>query len=961
MPDRNRITPRVANLIIAGAVIGMQPSAACAQTDRPSAANRLVRTWDFEDRIVNGFIASFPQDWYSGNPMPPLPERAGFPFWNEPGFSTVHSVSGSHSLRLPTRGGSTSVRLARSTLVVMPGSDYLITAMVRTDDLEHARARMVAQYVRSVVQIDPRTGERYTGYEPIEQTRVQTPLLRTNGQWKPIQLRIDAHPEAEFLEIELLLLQPELFLDELRVSPEPHIHTQANPALPSDPRSKRLPHEVIKEDLAGSVSFDDVSVYQMPRLELRTSVDGNFITAPNRPELILQVMDLTGEPLRAELRLYDLDGRIITTRSFRSAELATPLRWPLDIDRYGWYRATLEVSNPEGLVAQAYTQFVYMPQPGPLDREEARRFGIVAEDLKREQLELLPGIVESLRTGSIWINIWGNDELGASVGSRQFGSVPSAFEDAIDKMLEARQDITFVLGGAPIGVSRVAGVDPSATLDLFDREQQIWSASLEPLLTRFGERIARWQIAPTGSDQAFWMDDPTPGIERIHAYMTRLVPRPRVILPWQATHMLPEWLRQPSGHNATTQLTMTLPAEVPASAIPQLASFWPEGNAATLVLDVPDRDLHGRRTVAIELSQRLALAWHAGIPRLAIHSPWLWREPRDAAQHYDGLMPYEGQWLPEIEAPVWRTFAQSLSSQQPAGEFFSSDGTRVLIGKPRGAARGTGVLIAWNEHAPADRASLRAYLGDGPITIVDPFGNATTVEATSGLHEIPLGEMPLIIEGINAELALLRAGLRIEPSFIPSRAMRHELEITVTNPYNGSISGRIRFNEPANWSFAPRVLHFSARRGEQVRVPFSIELGIGEEAGPRFIEAELELVADKQYPVMRLPIRVELGLQDIMLTPNYRLAPGPDGRLDTIIVEALVTNTSQQTLSLEATIIAPGLPGQSAPVSSLEPGDSVVRRFVLPGAAELLRGKQVRVSIREQNGSGRINRTLDVR
>ena len=95
------------------------------------------------------------------------------------------------------------------------------------------------------------------------------------------------------------------------------------------------------------------------------------------------------------------------------------MTWVPPITEYGWYRAALDVESDQGLVAQAYTQFVYLSPEGPLDREEIRRFGVIAETLTREQLPLLATVVRALRTGSIWIDIWGDDELGASTGARR--------------------------------------------------------------------------------------------------------------------------------------------------------------------------------------------------------------------------------------------------------------------------------------------------------------------------------------------------------------------------------------------------------------------------------------------------------------------------------------------------------------------------------------------------------------
>lgn len=957
---RNRLGHLVPPLI-ASAALACLAGEAIGQSDRPSAANRLVKVWDFEDRVINGFIADFPQDWFSGNPAPPQPERPGFPFWNKPGFSSEHAASGESCVVLPTKGGSTSVRLARSALVVMPGSDYLVTARVRTDGLVHARAQITTRYVRSTVEINPRTGDRTTGYVPIDETTVESSLILSEGEWTPIQLRVDAHPEAEFLEIELLLLQPEQFLAELRDAPVAEQAQPTNPALVPPARDGRLIHEVIREDRSGSVSFDTVAVYQMPRLELRTTVAGNYIVAPQKPELVLQVFDLTGEPLRAELSVYDLDGNVIASDSFRGTDLSAPVTWVPPITEYGWYRAALDVESDQGLVAQAYTQFVYLSPEGPLDREEIRRFGVIAETLTREQLPLLATVVRALRTGSIWIDIWGDDELGASTGARRFGGSPSEFETAIDRLLEARQDVTFVLGSVPEGVARTAGVDEGATLELFRRDAEIWAPSLEPLLTRFGERVVRWQIGPTGSDDAFWSEQLDPTLDQITGVLERLVPRPAVVVPWDATQAVDDRLRIVESSADSERLTIELSQRVPTTAIEELAAFWPADDGTTLVIETPRREVFGRRAIAIDLTKRGALAWFAGVPRLAIYEPWVWREPRSAAEHDDGLMPYDGQWLPEIESVVWRTLSQTLAAQEPAGEFQTVDGVRVLIGRPRGAARTGGVLVAWNDFAKTEDAMIRAYLAEGPVRVTDPFGNQRVVEPVDGLHQIQLGQMPLLIEGVNADLALMRAGMRIAPRDVPSRAMVHQLELVLKNPYPGGISGRVRLIDPERWGFTPRVIPFSARRGEEIRLPFTIELGLGEEAGTRPIEAELELVADREYPVMRVPLLIDLGLESVELNPAYRFAPGQDGQLTTLIVEALVTNTSQDVISLEAIALAPGFQSQTAPISSLEPGDSVVKRFVFFDAADALRGEWVRVSVREQAGSGRLNRTLEIR
>ena len=51
---RNRLGHLVPPLI-ASAALACRAGEASGQSDRPSAANRLVKVWDFEDRVINGF------------------------------------------------------------------------------------------------------------------------------------------------------------------------------------------------------------------------------------------------------------------------------------------------------------------------------------------------------------------------------------------------------------------------------------------------------------------------------------------------------------------------------------------------------------------------------------------------------------------------------------------------------------------------------------------------------------------------------------------------------------------------------------------------------------------------------------------------------------------------------------------------------------------------------------------
>lgn len=117
-----------------------------AQMDRPEAARRTVKSWDFEGDA--GLFEPVPPGWFRAQDNPNTGRvRPGFPAFNAAILDAEVAASGRFSMRLPTRGGSTSLTLAAGVLPAIPDGDYSVVARVRTQGLEHARARIVAWFL----------------------------------------------------------------------------------------------------------------------------------------------------------------------------------------------------------------------------------------------------------------------------------------------------------------------------------------------------------------------------------------------------------------------------------------------------------------------------------------------------------------------------------------------------------------------------------------------------------------------------------------------------------------------------------------------------------------------------------------------------------------------------------------------------------------------------------------------
>ena len=895
----------------------------------PRAASRIPAAWNFDNRITDeGIIIPFPIGWVSNNVAPPMTPRHGFPFFNEPGYSDEAAYSGTHSLKLPTRGGSTSVALAAGLLPAMPGADYIAFARVHTRGLQHARVRLVARYTDANPN-DPTAYDHALGTE-----RASEPIISEHG-WTELRVNLPARETASYIQLELQLLQPEQRL-----------------------RGPRLRHESLPEDVNGAAYFDDVAVFQTPRLTLRTNSPVNMIESPTPVELHTEIRDLAGEDLHARLWIWDMHGQLVHSERFPISTNAPRRKLTPSLPRFGWYRATLAVRNDHAAIGVRSVDFIWLsPDTNGFSRDPTR-FGVVAENLTTGELAELPNALDALRVGAAAVAAWGEHS----------GRRAAVFDEAVDAILNKQIELTFVLSRTPEELAHSAKLDRSEVLAMLAGDPAIWLRSLTPILSVYGERVLRWQIGHTAGDEAVRTARATRADNNIDKNGTSaetlnrqlqgaadairdLVPSAQLVLPWPADHTLDPLLNaQGQGLSAAMFLRNDLPAETVGS----LAAQWPPSIDTALVLHPIDPEIFGRAGSTEDLARRATLAWEARVQRISVTKPWHWQD------HHSTPDPDDGEIVPAPAAAVWRTLASALAGHDAAARLPTGPDSTVILGTPAGKGS-TGVLVGWSDLTKRRPATLSAYLGEGHITATDLFGNPVPVTFDDGIHTVQLGRLPVIVEGVDAALLDFWSKLRFEPRRIDSRAERRQVDLVVTNPWNERITGAIRLAEPESWAFQPRVLDFGLDPGEEIRLPVSLALGVGEETGPRTVSAELIVQAGPaRHGPITVPVPTTLGLQGVEMNASYRLARGSSGILDVVIVSVLVTNTGTSPLTVEAYARAPGHRAESAPISAIPPGDSDTATFIFTDAHDTLIGGYVRAGLRELVGTGRLNRTLRI-
>jgi len=886
----------LAGLLFAGLV-----RSADAQPDRPEGSRRQVRIWDFEDAPEHG--EPIPIDWFRAQDSPPLRPRPTFPSWNVPSLDESVAAGGRFSVRLPTRGGSASLMLSTGVVAAIPDGDYIISAQARTDQLRHARARLVAWFLDENLA-------RIPGSESFSE-----PVI-SEGQWTTLEAQLRGDQRSSWIQIELQLLQP---------------RDQGGQS------AKSL--EVEAEDFRGSAWFDDVTIYQTPRVNLRAAAPAGIFVGAERPTLLMLVRDLTGENLSVQTSVYDLDGRLVQRVVTPAPPMGRESSFVPNLPAFGWYRATIRVTSGAVVIGERAADLLWVPDPAPMNRESRQSFALVAERLTPRQRDKLPALLERVQTGAVTLAAW--DE------STRPSPTPEELRPlarVIDRLVDDGQEITFSLALVPEELARQARVDRDDPLPIFQRKGDEWQPSLDALLSRFGERVRRWQFGPSGSGLPFRNPSLAAHVETAQGKLRRLVPRPLIAVPWRLEQAPPPLLSSQDAQPIET-LSLWWPPAIPAHSIGQYMEAWPSALQTRLVIETLDERVYGRAGAVIDLARRAALAWQAGITHIALSEPWRFDEKHA-----------EADFQPRAVLGAWRTLAEALGGRRIVGELSVAQGVTALIA--RGAD--SSALIAWNDSAPADKAVIRGHLGPGPITVRDLFGNRSPVEPSpAGDHSIELGDAPIIIEGVDVELLQFRAAMRIEPHFIPARAERHRVELVIENPWPIGITGRLRIAEPGDWTILPRVMPINLAPGATARLPIDLSFNVGEEAGTLQVLAEVDLRAGIVYPLQRLPLSLEIGLPSVELIPSFRYERISASRTD-VLVMVRVINLTDKPLTLQAFAQAPGFKSFDAPISDLAAGASITRFFRFENGGARLKGRSIRVGLREQDGSGRLNKTIAI-
>ncbi|MEX0776378.1 MAG: hypothetical protein WD042_11795 [Phycisphaeraceae bacterium] len=919
-----------------GLVLGIFASATGAQTvppavaaDQPVELRRLIRRFDFEER-KGGNFEDMPRHWFAigreartsdasflkKNLHDVLTHRDGFPNYASIGFDTRQPHGGEYSLHLGLNGGDTGVFIEVGAVRAVPGSDYQITTLLRTTRLTHARARLVAYLIDA-------DGHR------IDASLAASKPVQTDDQWQTVSVHLMGdYDKAAWIGMQLEVNQPEL--------------------APADALGK---HRVLYKDIRGSAWFDDVAVWQVPRVSLGSQSKFNVVRAPERPELRWNVRDVSGHELFADLAVFD-DRDQLVARTQRRVDSTKPINdaWQPELPRYGWFTVKLTLHDvftgdrirqaSTMVVGQALVKLLWLPRELDVSHAQRAPFAIDATGMDAAHLRLLPVLLQAANLDAAILSCW-----EPATGRNDMGQRQELLEELIEPLLSRGGKVTLSLAPLPGELVKAQDDPGHGPMPLLVSAPQLWRPYLVPLLMRTGQQVRDWQLGSTDIEGAFALSDLKGLLDTIRVDFRGLAPDPNLVVPWRV-----DQARRLPGQDQPT-FAIQVPPNVPPRHIAAHTTEWSDPPPARYVLHLRTLDprVYSTSNRAIDLALRMVHGWESGAAGLALPGPWTTGDSR------------RPEVQPEAALGVFSAVTQRLAGRRAVGRLPLGDGLQCIIFDKIDRSRSrpgepTGLLVAWAESATPARARIDMLLGGKPVA-VDIWGNRRSVPLVDGRHQVDLAASPIFIEGIDADLARFRAGFAFAPAFIESVQTPHVCKLTITNPWSRTISGTVTIGDPTHWQIGPRRSSFTVASGQSLDIPLNVHLPVSEVAGLKKIVARFEFTADQPYDI-DLEAYVEMGLRNVRCDASLAVERDPATGKDDAVVTQVITNRSDKDVSLYAFAALVGYPRQERLIPRLSPGESVVRRFRFPGGAAAVAQHEVRAGLRESAGPAILNKVL---
>jgi len=297
--------------------------------------------------------------------------------------------------------------------------------------------------------------------------------------------------------------------------------------------------------------------------------------------------------------------------------------------------------------------------------------------------------------------------------------------------------------------------------------------------------------------------------DQVYAQFAALVHDPDLAMPW------------PAWYELDGRLPATVALSVPPQVLPsQLPLYMQDlrgqkGHNLSLTLQLLERRQYGRDVQIRDFAQRIVYALTADAKRIDVPLPFTVRHDGDDLINQ-----------PQEMLIVMRTLITTLSGSTYKGKVPIAEGVEAFLFE----RTGQGIMVLWDRGQTPGVKQLAVNLGVRPQR-VDLWGNVTPLLSpddarSSGMTQLAIGPMPILLVDIDASTAMLRASVAIDRPLLESSFQPHPRRLRFANPYRTAISGTVKLKAPSGWTINPPTHTFSLnpRRNFRPRVDDRVPL-----------------------------------------------------------------------------------------------------------------------------------------
>jgi len=821
----------------------------------------------------------------------------GFPLFLEGKFDEQVGHDASPSFRFDLDGGSLAYHYEGRDVAIRANSDYLIVLWIKTDALDAARAYFTAYLL-------DRKGKMIPGTE-----RSSRLVGGTNApaDWEPITVSLAGNvPGARYIGLSLWLTQERIW----NTQPKPMRHIE-------------------REDVKATAWFDDLTIYRLPLVTLNTSNPGNVFGPHERITLNTLVNDPDGLNLQADLVVKSADGQFVDKRKvlIRSNEAD-----PVDKITYnnlgvGLYDAKLTVWAGDTPLVWRSLRFARVAPRLSSPVTTGRKFGVVLQDIDADLLAGQREVLKQLWTEHVKLPVWFAQQ---AVMNRS-----ATLSETINRYLKTIVDAN----AEPIGILTndppEEGPGPRSTirsmLDILSEDPLTWKPLIATTWSHHSGLIHVWQVGHDTDDTVFLDDRLGPLIPVLRHEMEALMAEPTLATASSTTY-------KSDPARCADYLAISLPAAVRTDDIEEHIKpiIGQEPQRYWVTVEALPENIYPRTVRLADLARRLAETAFQNVGSVFLAAPW--------SGGTDGI---RAQVNPCEDYLILRTVADILGAATPISRTTLDGQAQCLVFDRNGEA----ILAVWDEYAPPTGRDHFVYLGERTRQI-DIWGRPMPVKTVGNRQRVRIGPVPTFIVNTPTWLMEWRRQFVLAPSLLEACLEKNDHELAFTNTFHEPVTGIVRLYVPDGWEVRPTKFPFALQPGETFHGTVAVRFPINAEASVRPLVGAFVLDANRRYKLL-IPAWFELGLKQIDIdTFVWR----QDNR---VVVRHSMTNRTKRTINFEGYLIPPRQQRLSRLFVNFQPGQSLTKDYVLGNGLELA-GQQVRVGLKEIDGSRVWNRILDI-